>query len=652
MNSIVAAWRVSWWRRRVLPDADVWERRCAELDDANLTKAARAWSFRLKCGEPLAKLLPEALGLVREAARRTLGLHPYEVQLLGGMALLERAIVEMQTGEGKTLTALLPAFVRAAAGKGMHVATANDYLAARDAQTLAPVYAALGLTVGVVTAESSPAERRLAYQADVTYGTAKEFGFDFLRDRLAARRRSQTTAEDIAAADRRAAWKKSGGDDGDRPLQRPPYAVLIDEADSILLDEASTPLVIGAPLQVNDQGQRLEVVCYRWAATAIAELREGVDYFVSERPRIWQLTADGRRHAREMQKPREVAGLALSQLYEYLERALRVERDYLREREYVVRNGAQSGKPEILIIDEFTGRPGEGRRWQDGIHEAIEAKEGLAVQVHEGHVARVTVQAFFRRYAILSGMTGTASAARREFRKMYLAGVVTIPTHRPSRRELLPTRVFGTAATKLQAVVEEVCAMQNAGRPVLIGTRSIDKSEQLSRLLAAAGVAHHVLNAHRLREEAEIVAHAGEARRVTVATNMAGRGTDIALDDAARAAGGLHVIGTELHESQRIDRQLIGRCARQGDPGTFRQFVSLDDDILEAGLGLGPAEALAKRGQTSAEPLESLWPLFRRAQQRLEGRQFTNRRQLMFFEQQREKSYREMGLDYYLDSPG
>ena len=652
MNSIVAAWRVSWWRRRVLPAADTWEQRCAELDDAGLTKAARAWSFRLKCGEPLPKLLPEALGLVREASRRTLGLRPYEVQLLGGMALLERAIVEMQTGEGKTLTALLPAFVRAAAGKGMHVATANDYLAGRDAQTLTPVYAALGLTVGVVTAEASPAERRMAYQADVTYGTAKEFGFDFLRDRLSARRRSQTTAGDMAAADRRAAWKKSGGNDEDRPLQRPPFAVLIDEADSILLDEASTPLVIGTPIQSNGQGQQFEAVCYRWAAKAIAELSEGADYFVSERPRIWQLTADGRRHAREMTKPREVAGLALSQLYDYLERALRVERDYLREREYVVRNGAQSGKPEILIIDEFTGRPGEGRRWQDGIHEAIEAKEGLVVQVHEGHAARVTVQAFFRRYPILSGMTGTASAGRAEFRKMYQAGVVPIPTHRPSRRELLPTRVFGTTAAKWQAVVEEVCAMQSAGRPVLIGTRSIDKSEQLSQLLTAAGVTHHVLNAHRLREEAEIVAHAGESRRVTVATNMAGRGTDIALDDTARAAGGLHVVGTELHESQRIDRQLIGRCARQGDPGTFRQFVSLDDDILEAGLGLAQAEALAKRGQTSDGPLENLWPLFRRAQRRLESRQFTTRRQLMFFEQQREKSYGEMGLDYYLDSPG
>ena len=657
MLRFVAHCRLAWWRSKVLPVAKLREEQLATLDDAALTKAARSWGFRLKSGEPLAKLTPEALALVREAVRRVLGLGLYDVQLLGGLALLRRAVVEMQTGEGKTLTAIFPAFVRASAGKGLHVATANDYLAARDAEHLRPIYALLGLTVGVVTANTAPAQRRAAYQADVTYGTAKEFGFDFLRDKLSARRRTQRTAADVAESARRATWKPAAADD-DRPLQRPAYAILLDEADSLLLDEASTPLVIGSPAGASaTAGQRRDEACYHWAARAIHDLRDGVDYFVSERPRHWQLTADGRRRARELPKPPEPQSLALAQLYEYLERALRVANDYQREREYVVRPNPQTGRDEILIIDEFTGRPGEGRRWQDGVHEAIEAKEGLQIQFNDGQLARVTAQSFFRRYPLLSGMTGTASAARRELRTMYGVDVIPIPTHRPSRRTQLPTIVLGTAEQKWQAVVDEVRTMRAAGRPVLIGTRSIDKSERLSELLTAAGIPHAVLNAHRLREEAAIVEHAGEAGHVTVATNMAGRGTDIALDQAAEAAGGLHVIGTELHESARIDRQLFGRCARQGDPGSFRQFAALDDDILEEGLGQATAARWKTTGAATADAtttgkLNHHARLFRKAQRKLESRQFLTRRQLLYYEQERERSYAEMGLDYCLDAPG
>ncbi|MGC3967544.1 MAG: hypothetical protein QM775_09290 [Pirellulales bacterium] len=404
----------------------------------------------------------------------------------------------------------------------------------------------------------------------------------------------------------------------------------------MLLDEAGTPLVIGSPPNASTTAsQRRDEVCYRWASQAIGELREGTDYFVSERPRQWQLTADGRRRSRELQKPPEAASLALSQLYDFLERALRVARDYQREREYVVRTNPQTDKPEILIIDEFTGRPGEGRRWQDGVHEAIEAKEGIPIQFNDGQLARVTARSFFRRYPILSGMTGTASAARAELRKMYRTDVLPIPTHRPSRREQLPTIVLGNTEQKWHAVVDEVRTMRAAGRPVLIGTRSIDKSERLSELLTAAGIQHSVLNAHRLKEEANIVERAGEAGRVTVATNMAGRGTDIGLDDAAEAAGGLHVVGTELHESARIDRQLFGRCARQGDPGSFRQFAALDDEILEQGLGRAAAEAWTCRGMNAGGPLAGHENLFRRAQRKVESRMFLQRRQLLYFEQER-----------------
>ena len=638
MRRFFTAWRLASRRRSVIPAIHARRTRLAELDAEALRKESRSVGYRLKCGEPIHKLVPDAFALISEAARRTIGLVPYDVQLLGGISLLDRAIIEMQTGEGKTLTALLPAYVRALAGKGMHVATANDYLAARDADTMRPVYEALGLTVGTVTADTQPPARRAAYRCDVTYGTAKEFGFDFLRDRI-------TSRAELEAGRRR----NENSPAADSPfLQRPAYCMLVDEADSILIDEASTPLVIGGP---RSAASGRKETCFRWAAAITGKLTEGPDFINELRPRRLELTADGRRRVREMPKPAAATEISLSLLYEYVERALRVERDYLRDRHYVVSENAKDRRVEAVIIDEFTGRPGEGRRWQDGIHEAIEAKEKLEIQFSEGQAAKVTVQDFFGRYPLLCGMSGTAAPSRGEFRGIYKLDVVTIPTHRPSRRELLVPRVLGTAEAKWRAVVEEIRTLHAAGRPVLIGTRSIDKSHQLSMLLTEAGIAHEVLNAYRLAEEARIVAQAGEVGRVTVATNMAGRGTDIHLSDETKALGGLHVIGTELHEAQRIDRQLIGRCGRQGDPGSFRQFLALDDDILKSGFGEAKAARLRAIGAAATGPLESWVPKFRAAQRTLENRQVAGRKMLQYQEQQRRKSFNEMGLDVYLDTP-
>ncbi|MCE9603407.1 MAG: preprotein translocase subunit SecA [Planctomycetia bacterium] len=639
MRRLLTAWRLATWRRKVVPAVHARGARLADLEAEALRKESRSVGYRLKCGEPIHKLVPDAFALVCEAARRTIGLTPYDVQLLGGMALLDRAVIEMQTGEGKTLTALLPAYVRSLAGKGMHVATANDYLAARDAETMLPVYQALGLTVGTVTADTPPPQRRAAYRCDITYGTAKEFGFDFLRDRLTSRTETE--------AGRRHNELSPGTDSPF--LQRPAYCMLVDEADSILIDEASTPLVIGGP---RSAGSARQEACYRWSASITAQLAEGTDFISEQRPRRIELTAVGRRHVRELPKPVAATEISLSMLYEFVERALRVERDYLRDRHYVVRENPKERRLEVVIIDEFTGRPGEGRRWQDGIHEAIEAKEKLEIQFNEGQAARVTVQDFFGRYPLLCGMSGTAAPSRGEFRGIYKADVVTIPTHRPSRRLLLPARVLGTTEAKWRAVVEEVRELHAVGRPVLIGTRSIDKSHQLSTLLTEGGIAHEVLNAYRLAEEARIIAQAGECGRVTVATNMAGRGTDIHLSAETVALGGLHVIGTELHEAQRIDRQLIGRCGRQGDPGSFRQFLALDDDILKSGFGEAKAERIKQVGASATGPLESWLPRFRTAQRTLETRQVTGRKMLLHQEQQRRKSFGEMGLDVYLDAPG
>ena len=607
-------------------------------DDRQFRKRSLALRYRAKCGEPLGRLLPEAFALVREAARRTVGMRHFDVQMLGGIAMFHRSIVEMVTGEGKTLTATLPLYLLALQGNGCHLATVNDYLAGRDAQWMAPVYEALGLSVGVIQTDMPRPQRRQAYACDVTYGTAKEFGFDFLRDRLLLRGIREGRLDLLGAM-----LKGARDAAGEKPIQRDPHFVLVDEADSILIDEARTPLIISAAAT---EEQRLAVECYKWSAQVFRQLVEDEDFEFDHEKKKVELTADGRRKARQIPKPQALAAVGMFDIYRYLERSVLVDREYHRDRQYVVRDG------EIVIVDEFTGRLGEGRKWRDGIHQAVEAAEQVEVTVDTGQAARITIQDFFLRYHQLAGMTGTARSSARELRKIYKCRVIPIPTNRPVIRQPLPELVLGTAEAKWTAVVDEISSMHELGRPVLVGTRSIDKSVYLSQLLEARGIQHQVLNAHQIAEEAEIVSGAGQREKVTVSTNMAGRGTDIKLAEGVAELGGLHVICTEMHDSARIDRQLSGRCGRQGDPGTYRQYLALDDELLETGLGPKKAGKLGEIGEKSDGLLQLYGRLFRKAQRRVERRHFRDRRKLMYFEKQRKKTQRQMGQDPYVDTPG
>jgi preprotein translocase subunit SecA len=608
----------------------------AALTDAQLAERSRSLQYRAKCRTPLELLLPQAFALVREAARRTVGLTHFETQLLGGVALHAGAIAEMQTGEGKTLTATLPLYLRALAGKGAHLATANDYLARRDAEWMGPIFAALGFSVASITAATSPAERRQAYRCDITYGTAREFGFDFLRDRLEQRQRAESQI---------LFYSGNAEDEGTtslpEPVQRDLHFAVIDEADSLLIDEARIPLVISTRA-TNDRVA--ETSAFLWSAQIARKFNDREHFSVDPEHRRVELTAAGRQLVRTLPKPREIDSLPLTHLYDYAERAIRVGREFLRDRHYVVRDGM------VVIVDEFTGRIAEGRQWRDGIHQAVEAKEGLDVSVAGGSAARITVQEFFSLYRGLAGMTGTAWGSRREFRKAYRLAVATIPTNRPCLRKRLPDRVLPTAEAKWQAVADEVRDLHAARRPVLIGTRSIDKSEQLSAILKAAGIDHAVLHARHLADEAAIVARAGEFERVTVATNMAGRGTDIRLAEGVAAIGGLHVIGTELHDSSRIDQQLFGRCARQGDPGSCRQFISLDDDILKMGLGADRAAALCRSLQYGVAADPQIVALFRKAQRNVERRHFHDRQILTKEAEHHRRLHERLGQDPYLDA--
>jgi preprotein translocase subunit SecA len=607
------------------------EKKLTPLSDDQLRRASLALRYRAQSGEPLDRLLVDGFALVREAARRALGMEHYDVQLIGGAALHAGSVVEMQTGEGKTLTATLPLYLAALPGKGAHLATANDYLAARDAEQMRPLFERLGLTVGAVTSELSRSERRAAYACDITYGTAKEFGFDFLRDRLAE------TAHPSA---------RYFGHDDDAPtklaVQREPFAMLVDEADSLLIDEARTPLVVsGTPGEDRDA----KIAIYRWAAKVAAKFQGDEHYDYDPKSHRVTLTAAGRRRVRELTAGDD--GLphdaALVDLYEHVERAIRAARDFVRDRHYIVRSG------EVVIVDGFTGRLAEGRRWRDGLHQAVEAREGLEIGLPAADAARITLQDFMLRYERLAGMTGTIASAAHELKSIYNTPVLVVPTHRPPQREQLPDVVLGTSDERWRAIVAEVGELHAAGRPVLIGTRSIDKSETLSRLLAAAKLAHQVLNARQIAAEAEIVASAGERGRITVATNMAGRGTDIRLGTGVREVGGLHVIISELHESARIDRQLIGRCGRQGDPGSYRRYMAMDDDILLTGLGPERAAQWRKRGLRGGR-FDHLAKHFYRAQASVERQHFALRERLLAYERERRRLQQQLGQDIYLDA--
>jgi preprotein translocase subunit SecA len=606
------------------------------LTDAQLRKEALSLKYRAKSGETTASLLPETYSLIREAGRRALNMRHYDVQIIGATALFHGCIAEMQTGEGKTLTATLPLILHSLIGKGAHLATVNDYLAQRDAEWMRPIYEMLGISVGIILTDSTSDQRRAAYACDVTYGTAKEFGFDFLRDRLLLRAAGRL-ANDFLGEGSTERWTSPG----DQPVQRGMHFALVDEADSILIDEARTPLIIGS---LGDERREIVIATYSWAAEHADKFVLKEHYTIEEDSRKIELTAKGRALVRSLPRNELVYHAALLDLYEFTERGIRVLNDYHLDRQYVIRDG------EIVIVDEFTGRLAEGRKWRDGIHQAVEAKEKIEVTVPTGQAARITVQDLFLRYKFLGGMTGTAATSAGELRRIYRTPVVQVPTNRPPRRKMLNDQVYGTMQAKFQAIVKEVKEIHAQGRPVLIGTRSIDKSNILAEMLRQEGMYPQVLNANEVAREAEIVTEAGKHGRITVATNMAGRGTDIKLEQAVRDLGGMFVICTELHDAARIDRQLIGRCGRQGDPGTYRQYLSLDDEILRNGLGTKRSDRLKATGKTASGSFHSQANLFRVAQRRVERKHFRQRMALLYHEKERTKVQREMGQDPYLDT--
>jgi len=605
-----------------------------EYDSDQLRKETLDLGFESRTHGNIEALVPRGFALVRAAAMRELEMAHYDVQLTGGLAMCRGNVAEMRTGEGKTLTATLPMFVRALAGEGALLATSNDYLAMRDAMWMKPVYNLLGLSIGVVQSEMSREQRRESYKCDITYGTMKEFGFDFLRDHAARREQQERDLYFGGAAGGVAQAPTASG------VHRKPHFILIDEADSILIDDARTPLIISSA--GDDSSQEQETSLYQWCADSAPQYEEDEHYWYDRERRKVDLTPEGTALVREIAKPRDLAGVGLLQMYDFVERAIQVFRDYKIDRDYVVRDG------EIVIVDEATGRISEGRRWSRGIHQAIEAKEHVKVSVDTATHAKITVQSFVSRYPHMAGMTGTAFTSVKEFKKIYGMGVSVIPTNRKRQRIELPIKYFATESEKLDEIAADVKEVHELGRPILIGTRSIAKSEIVSQALTQIGIPHDVLNARQIEREAEIVENAGQQGRVTVATNMAGRGTDIKIDDEVRELGGLHVIGTEMHESSRIDQQLFGRCGRQGDPGTVQLYICAEDKLLESAYGKQKADRIRKTARIRGR---RYWiRLFEKAQNKVESQHYRSRKILMFNEKQLAKSQREMGLDPILDN--
>ena len=629
--------KLSGWRRLV-SRIDKQSNGLEAIDDNELRKKSLALKYEALSGKPLEDLLVDSYALVREAGRRTIGMRHYEVQLLGGIAMFYNSIVEMQTGEGKTLTASLPMYLNALTGKGAHLATANDYLAARDASLMEPIYNALGMQVGVVQSDTPRPIRHAAYRSDVTYTTSKEVGFDFLRDRLLLRRQDIGGDSFVSSM-----ISSEGNSDTEEPVQRGHNFMLVDEADSILIDEARTPLIVSS---IPDEIAKASIALYCWCAETSPQFVINEHYELRPKSKQLTLISEGRRLVRKLRKPKILSQTPILDIYEQMEQAIYVNDNYTRDRHYVIRD------EEVVIVDEFTGRLAEGRKWRSGIHQAIEAREDLEISIETSEAARITIQDLFLRYNRIAGMTGTVGNSTNELQGIYDIGVVNVPTNRPSKRKQWPDLVFASESQKWQAIVDEVEAIHKTGRPVLIGTRSIDKSEVLSKLFNERTINHKVLNAKNLAHEAMIVAAAGRLNHVTVATNMAGRGTDIKVDARALKLGGLHVICSELHESARIDRQLIGRCGRQGDVGSYRQFLSLDDDILKVGLGEKRVAQLSMYRKQPANKLQRLAPMFRQAQRKIENEHFQSRKMLLHREKLRSELQLEMGQDPYLDVAG
>ncbi len=505
-----------------------------------------------------------AFALLREVASRELGLRPYREQLAGALALEAGCVAEMATGEGKTLVAALPAVLAGWRGRGCHVITSNEYLAHRDAEWMNAIYRFCGLSVGCITQGMVPAERKQAYQAHVTYCTNKEVAADFLRDRLVIGH-LQGLPEALLSK-----MATGRGDRIDRLVQRGLACAIVDEADSLFIDEAATPLLISG-----EGPNQVHIEAYEQAEQLVHMLDQSTDYRIDPQHREAHLTAAGKQRLAALAEPMGGLWTGRRRREELVLQALAARAFFIRNKHYVVDEG------KVLIVDEFTGRLVPDRTWRDGMHQAVEAKEGLRINLPKETYARISFQRFFRLYRKLSGMSGTVAEAQGELWGIYRLPVVPIPTHRPSRRIVMPDRVFTTAADKWKAVIEEICAVHRTGRPILIGTGGIRESAYLSDQLAAKGVAHRLLNAVRQASEAQIIADAGQKGRITVSTNMAGRGTDIRLGSGVAELGGLHVIATERFTARRIDRQLFGRCARQGDRGSVRAFISLEDELLQ-----------------------------------------------------------------------
>jgi preprotein translocase subunit SecA len=554
------------------------------LGSSKLREAADRLRETFRRGRQTPDDLLHGFAVVREVAARELGERPYLVQVAGAMAIEAGCVAEMATGEGKTLTATMPATIDGWKGKGCHVITANDYLASRDAEWMNKVYSFCGLHADYVMGDMKPDRRRQAYQADITYCTNKEVAADFLRDRLALGQLRGLPAALLAKI------AEGAGRGTDRLVQRGLHYAIIDEADSILIDEAVTPLIISG-----DAPNPEQVDAFTQASDLVTGMQEGEHYTANHRYREIRLTNKGKR---ELDKRAESLGgiwAGARRREELAVQALTARHFYQIEKQYVIMDG------KIVIVDEFTGRLMPDRTWRDGLHQAIEAKEELEVQPPKDTFARISFQRFFRLYERLSGMTGTAREASREFWQIYHTPVVVIPTNKPCIRQMRPDRVFATEKAKWRAIVEEIRRQHESGRPVLVGTRSVRASEILDRLLTDRGLDHQVLNAVRHKEEAQIVAGAGIAGRITVATNMAGRGTDIKLGGGVREAGGLHVIMSERHESGRIDRQLVGRAARQGDPGSGQAIVSLEDELLQRHAPHSSAALRRRYGKSDRE---------------------------------------------------
>jgi preprotein translocase subunit SecA len=612
-----------------------WESELARLPDPELRQYGQRLAGRARGGEALDRLLPEVFGAGCVAATRTLGLRPFDVQLAAGVVLHHGALAELATGEGKTLVAALPACLNALTGKGVHSTTVNDYLARRDADWIGPVYRALGLTVGVLQTKLEDACRAEAYRNHVTYGMASEFGFDFLRDRLKVQRGQ------VPAARFWSPWQAQGDMPADGAVvQRGHHYALVDEADSIFIDEARTPMVIGS---TKERARPEEQVVYHWADRVARAMVRGRDFTHDEKKQKIQLTVEGKRLVRWSQPPSGPHAQAMDKLHEHVERALHAHQRFRRDQQYLIAND------EVVLIDEYTGRRMPDRHWSEGLHQAVEAKEGVPITRKDEHSAQVTFQSYFRLYQKLAGMTGTAAPNWLEIRRVYKLWVVCVPTNRPVRRACRPDRIFPTEEAKFEAVAAEVARLHGLGRPVLIGTRSVEKSERLSARLSEAGIAHQVLNARQDEQEADVVAQAGRAGRVTIATNMAGRGTDIKLGPGVAVAGGLHVLGTERHDAARIDRQLAGRAARQGDAGSVQFFLSLEDELLE---GLGPRRqaALLQRGREGERGMwEAYQAVFRWAQRRVERRHHRQRLDLLAYEKQRQELLQDLSANPYVD---